>query len=96
MAETKELPAPKTKEEDELKGSEAPLLDHLIELRKRLIYSVIAIAVFFVICFAFGRQIYDILVIPFTSAGGTGAPACVPQSCFFAHLQYAAASHQST
>jgi sec-independent protein translocase protein TatC len=89
MADTKELPAPETKDEDELKGSEAPLLDHLIELRKRLIYSVIAIAVFFVICFAFGRQIYDILVIPFTSAGGTNLIYTAPQEFFFTQMNVA-------
>ena len=45
MADTTELPPPAA--EDELKGSEAPLLDHLIELRKRLIYSLLAVVVLF-------------------------------------------------
>jgi sec-independent protein translocase protein TatC len=88
MADTKALPNPE-QTEDELKGSEAPLLDHLIELRKRLIYSVAAIAVFFVICFAFGRQIYDILVIPFTAAGGTNMIYTAPQEFFFTQMNVA-------
>jgi sec-independent protein translocase protein TatC len=89
MADTKALPKPDGEEVDELKGSEAPLLDHLIELRKRLIYSVIAIAVFFVICFAFGRQIYDILVIPFTAAGGTNMIYTAPLEFFFTQMNVA-------
>jgi len=89
MAETKELPGPETKEEDELKGSEAPLLDHLIELRKRLIYSLIAIAVLFVGCFAISRWIYDILLVPFTAAGGTSMIYTAPQEFFFTQMNVA-------
>ena len=40
-------------EEDELKASSAPLLDHLVELRQRLIVSICAFAVCFAVCFAF-------------------------------------------
>ena len=68
MADTAQLPPPEAKEDDELKGSEAPLLDHLIELRKRLIYSLIAVVVFFLACFAFAKQIYDLLLLPFRLA----------------------------
>jgi sec-independent protein translocase protein TatC len=39
-------------------------LDHLDELRKRIIYCVIAIAVAFFIGFGFSRQIYDFLSVP--------------------------------
>jgi sec-independent protein translocase protein TatC len=89
MAEAKALPKPGEDKDDELKGTEAPLLDHLIELRRRLIYSVIAIGVFFIGCFAFGRQIYDILVIPFTSAGGTNMIYTAPQEFFFTQMNVA-------
>ena len=41
-----------------------PLLDHLIELRSRLIYSVITILVLFFICYYFSPQLYDFLVAP--------------------------------
>ena len=37
---------PTTKPEDELAGTEQPFVQHLIELRDRLIKAVIAIAVF--------------------------------------------------
>lgn len=41
-----------------------PLLDHLIELRHRLLHSVIAIAVLFFVCYYFAPDIYDFLVQP--------------------------------
>jgi sec-independent protein translocase protein TatC len=93
MAETKELPKPDTEEDDELKGSEAPLLDHLIELRKRLIYSVIAIAVIFVGCFAFAQPIYNVLLQPFVwAAGGVQDVSLIttaPQEQFFTNMNVA-------
>jgi sec-independent protein translocase protein TatC len=52
-------------DDDELKGSEAPLIEHLTELRTRLIYTVIAIAVLFVICFMVADYLYDFLLGPF-------------------------------
>lgn len=52
-------------EKDELAGSEAPLLDHLIELRKRLIISLVAVAVLVVLCFAVATQIFNILLGPY-------------------------------
>jgi sec-independent protein translocase protein TatC len=41
-----------------------PLLDHLIELRSRLLHSVIAIMVLFFICYNFAPDIYNFLVAP--------------------------------
>jgi len=41
-----------------------PLLDHLIELRSRLLHSVIAIMVLFFICYYFAPEIYNFLVAP--------------------------------
>ncbi len=48
----------------EQEGLQMSFLDHLDELRKRLMYSVAAIAVAFVLCFAFSKQIYRFLSIP--------------------------------
>ena len=60
----------KPEEEDEIEQSKAPLLDHLIELRSRLIKALIAFAVAFIFCFAFAKQIYNILVWPFVWVAG--------------------------
>jgi sec-independent protein translocase protein TatC len=89
---TAELPPPAV-EEDELKGSEAPLLDHLIELRKRLIYSLIAVVVLFIACFAFAEQIYSLLLIPYVwAAGGAENVKLIytaPQERFFTNMNVA-------
>ncbi|MEQ1771352.1 MAG: twin-arginine translocase subunit TatC, partial [Devosia sp.] len=91
MAEKLAPPAPPPIE-DELKGSEAPLLDHLVELRKRLIYSLIAIAVLFAICFVFAGPIYDLLLLPFKWAAGDSAVKLIftaPQELFFTYMNVA-------
>jgi len=94
VADTKALPNPdKGKDDDELKGSEAPLLDHLIELRKRLIYSVAAIAVIFIACFAFAQPLYNVLTLPFVwAAGGVENVQMIttsPQEQFFTNMNVA-------
>lgn len=53
----------------EIESSRAPLLEHLIELRKRLVICVGALAVGFVLCFAFSTVIYQALLHPFEMAG---------------------------
>ena len=55
-------------DESEIEASRAPLLDHLVELRKRLIICVAAIIVGFAVCFAFSPQIYYFLLHPFKMA----------------------------
>ena len=55
-------------DEAEIESSRAPLLDHLIELRKRLIICLLALGVAFFICFAFATQIFNVLLHPFTVA----------------------------
>jgi sec-independent protein translocase protein TatC len=55
---------------DEIEASKAPLIDHLIELRQRLIYALAGVAAGFVVCFAFATQIYTILVWPYLWARG--------------------------
>lgn len=50
--------------EEELDGSRAPLLEHLIELRNRLMYSVIALILLFGVCWFFAEEIYGFLVEP--------------------------------
>ena len=43
---------------------EMPLLDHLIELRNRLVYSAVAILAGFLVCYVFADDIYLFLVRP--------------------------------
>ncbi|QGN55292.1 twin-arginine translocase subunit TatC [Novosphingobium sp. Gsoil 351] len=52
--------------------SQAPLLDHLIELRTRLLRSVLALGVAFAICLYFADDIFAILVRPLTEAFPAG------------------------
>jgi sec-independent protein translocase protein TatC len=46
-----------------------PLLDHLIELRKRLIYAIAGFMVVFVACFYFAKPIFTFLIQPATADG---------------------------
>jgi sec-independent protein translocase protein TatC len=55
-------------DDTEIEASRAPLLDHLVELRKRLIVCALALAVGFVLCFAFSKDIYLALLHPFKMA----------------------------
>ncbi len=54
-----------TGEEDEIEQSAAPLLEHLIELRRRLIWAILAFFVAFIVCFAFARHLFNMLVLPY-------------------------------
>lgn len=54
---------------NELDDSRAPLLDHLIELRRRLIWSFVALGVAFAICLYFAEPIFAFLVQPLLHAG---------------------------
>ena len=50
--------------EAELEEGRMPLLDHLVELRNRLMWSIGAIMVAFLICYQFKEHIYGFLVHP--------------------------------
>ncbi|TPG22503.1 twin-arginine translocase subunit TatC [Sphingomonas koreensis] len=54
---------------DELEDTRAPLLDHLIELRKRLLYCIAALIVTFFSCFYFSENIFAFLLQPLLFAG---------------------------
>jgi sec-independent protein translocase protein TatC len=55
---------PSKEDEAALEATKAPLMEHLIDLRKRLIYALLGFAVCFVICFAFAGPIFSFLVRP--------------------------------
>lgn len=52
----------------DIDDSQAPLLDHLIELRTRLLRSIAALFLAFCVCFYFAGDIFAILVHPLTEA----------------------------
>jgi sec-independent protein translocase protein TatC len=47
----------------------APLLEHLVELRRRLLWSFGVLAVLFAICLYFAKPIFGVLVQPLLKAG---------------------------
>lgn len=55
---------PRDPKEDEINDKPMPLIDHLIELRQRLMYSIAAFAVCFIVCYYFSSDIYIFLAQP--------------------------------
>ncbi|MGR3781366.1 MAG: twin-arginine translocase subunit TatC [Albimonas sp.] len=55
-------------DEDDIEASRAPLIEHLTELRSRLIWSLWGFAGTTIFCFVFARQIFDILTGPLRGA----------------------------
>lgn len=49
---------------EDLDDSKMPLLDHLVELRRRLLYAFLGFFVCFAICFYFAAEIFNFLVAP--------------------------------
>ena len=80
-------------EVDEVEASRAPLLTHLMELRTRLIWALVAILVAFIACFFFAKQIYNILVMPYEWAAGSDRDIrliyTAPQEFFITQLKLA-------
>jgi sec-independent protein translocase protein TatC len=68
MADQPKLAAPETADKDELAGSEAPLLDHLVELRNRLIRALIVLFCLLVVFFFFSQSILEFLIEPYRHA----------------------------
>jgi len=55
---------------EDIEASKAPLMDHLIELRSRLIKALLGFGVAFLFCFFFAKQIFNVLVWPFLWVAG--------------------------
>ncbi len=55
---------------EDIEASKAPLMDHLIELRSRLIKALLGFGIAFIFCFFFAKQIYNVLVWPFVWVAG--------------------------
>ncbi|HAE25615.1 MAG TPA: twin-arginine translocase subunit TatC, partial [Hyphomonas adhaerens] len=80
---------------DEVETSRAPLLEHLTELRSRLIWSLLALSVATIGCFFFAQDIYEFLLNPFARMAqeirGTKLDFIytAPMEFFFAKLKLA-------
>ncbi|MEZ5947179.1 MAG: twin-arginine translocase subunit TatC [Hyphomonas sp.] len=81
--------------DDEVEASRAPLLDHLVELRSRLIKALIALSIATIGCFFFAQDIYELLIGPFASMAEQVRGAklefiyTAPMEFFFAKLKLA-------
>jgi len=79
-------------EDDEVEASRAPLIDHLIELRQRLIIVIAFLTAGFAICFIFSGQLYQLLLVPYRDAAAAvrGVPVSELNltANFFAPLEF--------
>jgi sec-independent protein translocase protein TatC len=57
-------------DEKEIEATKAPLMEHLVELRSRLIKAIVAFALMFVLSFFFAKQVYNVLTWPFVWVAG--------------------------
>jgi sec-independent protein translocase protein TatC len=55
-------------DEEAIEATKAPLLEHLIELRRRIVFSLVAFIFSFLICFSFAKYIYAFLTAPLAHA----------------------------
>ena len=55
-------------DKEDIESTKAPLIEHLTELRKRLIHCVLAFVVCMVVCFAFWEPIFTFLTDPICNA----------------------------
>jgi sec-independent protein translocase protein TatC len=75
----------------DIEATKAPLMDHIIELRSRLIKAVATFLVLFLVCFYFAKDLYNLLVVPYTHVAGPGAKLIytAPQEYFFTQIKVA-------
>ncbi|MBI1188820.1 MAG: twin-arginine translocase subunit TatC [Alphaproteobacteria bacterium] len=86
-------------DDDEVEASRAPLMDHLMELRTRLLWSLGALVIAFIGCFTVAKPIFMFLVQPFVAAMAAEHPERAGQALelynthafgfFFVQLQVA-------
>ncbi len=78
---------------DDIEASKAPLIEHLIELRTRLMRAMIAIFIAFIACFYFASDIFNLLIVPYETAAGPLREIkliyTAPQEYFFTQMKLA-------
>ncbi|SEN29213.1 twin-arginine translocase subunit TatC [Bradyrhizobium sp. OK095] len=70
----------------DIEASKAPLMDHLIELRSRLIKALLAFGIAFIFCFFFAKQIFNVLVWPYVLAVGDPGNAKLIYTAFLEYF----------
>ena len=81
----------------EIEDKPQPLIEHLIELRRRLIWAIVAFFTAFLVCFYFAKQLFNLLVVPYRTAviwagldpKSTELIYTAPQEFFFTELKLA-------
>jgi sec-independent protein translocase protein TatC len=84
-------------DDKKVEESQAPLMEHLIELRRRLIWAIVAFFAAFLLCFFYAKELFNLLVIPFKWAvTWAGLPHdkveliyTAPQEFFFTQVKVA-------
>jgi sec-independent protein translocase protein TatC len=79
---------PSTEDEAALDATRAPLMEHLIELRKRLVWAMLSFGVCFVVCFAFSTPILNFLERPLAAATNHLIYTALPE-IFFTQVKIA-------
>ena len=83
--------------DDEIEQSSAPLIEHLIELRTRLMWSLGGFFIAFLACFFYAKELFNLLVLPFQwatawagfDAGKVNLIYTAPQEFFFTQIKIA-------
>jgi sec-independent protein translocase protein TatC len=78
---------------EDIEASKAPLIEHLIELRQRLMRAILAIFLAFIVCFYFADEIFNLLIIPYERAAGADREIrlifTAPQEYLFTQMKLA-------
>ena len=76
--------------QDDIESTQAPLIEHLAELRTRLIRAVIGFILAFLVSFFFASDIFNLLLWPYRWSAGVDVYLrliyTAPQEFFFTHL----------
>lgn len=79
---------PTPEDEAALEATKAPLMEHLLELRRRLIYAILSFGACFAFCFAFSTPILDFLERPLRTATNHLIYTALPE-VFFTQIKVA-------
>ncbi len=77
---------------DPFETTKMPLMDHVVELRNRLMWSVLAVIICFVVAYVFSAEVYEILTHPlYLASGGREDVSTMiftaPQEAFFTYIK---------